>query len=201
MLRQQIITPAEYQPISLDYAKTALKQPTDLDIEDDLLAVYIGAANELASSHTGLIPVYTKLAQFFEDWAAIIVLYQASPVLSIEKVEYMPQGSTTYTELAAANYVLDKYASPPRIKFLDPYDLPAVNTDHPEAVKVTFFSGYLEQGEATTEAELQAAVPATYRQAVALMAAHWYLYRADYAKKEAPSAAMSLLNSVKVNWL
>lgn len=201
MLRQQIITPAAYQPISLDYAKTALKQPTDMVVEDDLLAVYIGAANELASSHTGIIPVYTKLAQYFEEWATIIVLYQASPVLSIEKVEYMAAGSTEYTELDASAYVLDKYAAPPRVKILEPSNLPELNTDHPEAVKVTFFSGYLVQEEATTEAELQAAVPATYKQAVALMAAHWYLYRADYAKKEAPSAAMSLLNSIKVNWI
>lgn len=200
MLRQQIITPAPYEPISLEYAKKALKQDPNSTVEDDLLAVFIAAANQVASSYTGIIPIYTKLAHYFEEWANIIILYQANPVLSVEKVEYMAEGSTAYTELDNSLYALDKFASPSRIKFLKPESLPAINTDHPEAIKITFYSGYLD-GTGKSEEELQNAVPEVYRQAVALMAAHWYLFRADYAKKDAPSAAMSLLNTIKVSWI
>tara|TARA_R110002050_G_scaffold174876_3_gene307817 strand:- start:3450 stop:4046 length:597 start_codon:yes stop_codon:yes gene_type:complete len=197
MLRQEIITAPPVQPISLEYAKKALKLDVEEAVEDDLLAVYISAAADFASSYTGIMPVLTTVAHYFTEWSDLFIFYQAAPLLEVVKIEYMAAGATTYTELAAAKYALDPYASPPRVKILKPDFLPTVNTDQPAPIKITFKAGYRADG---TNAEKQEAVPAIYKQAVALMAAHWYLYRADYARKELPSAAQHLLNTVKVNW-
>jgi uncharacterized phiE125 gp8 family phage protein len=197
MLRQEIITAPTVQPISLDYAKGALKLDVQETVEDELLSVFITAAAQYASSYTGIIPVLTTVAHYFTEWDAVFIFYQAAPLIEVDAVEYMAAGATTYTALNAGLYALDAFASPPRIQILDPTSLPAINTDHPTPIKIKFKAGYLPSG---TDAELQAAVPAVYRQAVALMAAHWYFFRADYVKKELPSAAQYLLNIVKVTW-
>lgn len=199
MTRQKIITPASFEPISLAYAKKALKLPADETVEDDLLAVFIGSANEKAMTLTGIRPVLTTIAEYYEEeWPLNFVFWNNYPILSVESVQYMPSGSTSYSTLATSNYHTDLNRAPAAIRMITG-NLPAINDEHPEAIKITYKAGYLDSED---ESALQAAVPDTYKQAVALLAAHYYMYRTDYRQKnELPTAAGVLINQLKTHWL
>lgn len=192
MKREKLITPPAGPCVTLDELKNHLK--ITHDDEDSELAIYLQAAEDSCQSYTGLQAMKATYARFFDEWCTRLVFWDRNPVLEVVSVQYMPSGSTTYTTLATTDYYNDLNAEPAAVVIKNMPSLEA----HPEAIKITFTSGYSDSADATTQRE---AVPAGLKNAILLQAGHWYMYRTDYAQKELMPASEKLLIPMKVAWV
>lgn len=193
MKRQVLITAPTALPVTLDYLKNQLKLNTGTE-EDELLTLYAEAATESCQSYTGLQAMKAEYADYYDAWCKRLEFTDRNPVLTVDSVEYMPSGSTTYSTLPTTDYYTDLNTQPAAIVL---NEMPALE-DHPEAIKITYTCGYSDSDTVTTQ---QAAVPAALKQAIVLQVGHHYMYRTDYAQKELTPASINLLRPLRISWV
>ncbi|ADG70062.1 phiE125 gp8 hypothetical protein (plasmid) [Planctopirus limnophila DSM 3776] len=156
------IAPAD-EPITLADLKRQIR--VDTSDEDDQLTAYIKAARELLEEHTERALV-TQTRQLYLDRfpSCQTIEIPCTPVTSIESIEYIdPTGQLQ--ELDPSSYVADLVSSPARIRPAYGRFWPAIRYQM-NAVIVTF-----EAGQDVDE------VPERAKQAIRLLAGHWYANR------------------------
>lgn len=151
------------KPISLDEGKAHLRV-TD-DAEDDLIQMYLDAAQQHIEDFTGVTLEPRTIVEQFDGWDGSRVLKLRSwPVNSVSSLTYR---DTDYVEqiLHPADYIMAVGSRPAR--------LAAVNITWPRAyrggdvVTVIVEAGYTSPFE----------VPAALKQAILLLLAHFYTNR------------------------
>ena len=153
------------QPIDLALAKQQCRLDVDTTDEDDVLALYIGAATAWVESYTGR----SLLAQ---TWQASLCGFQsrlwlprAAPLQTVTFVKYYDTSNVLQT-LIASVYTVAAFSEPACVSLTYAQVWPSVY-DRPDAVQVEYVTG----------ATGQALVPAPLRQAVQMLVGHFYAHR------------------------
>lgn len=169
-------------PVTLAEAKTHLR--VDTTEEDDRITGILGAATAHVDGYAGVLgrPLITQTwalkLERFPRYAFIRSDLRAGrpiddrirlplpPVQSVSSITYVDPDGATQT-WAAAKYQLVAKETRPHVVPAYGETWPTTR-DVPEAVTVTFVAGY---GDDTTD------VPEPIRQAILLLAGHWYQHR------------------------
>jgi len=159
-----IITAPSIEPVSL--ADARLHCRIDSTAEDDLLAIYITAARQMAEELTNRALITQQWRQTLDAWPAEDVRLDRSPQVSIDSVTYIDTAGATQT-LSSAAYVLDAATSPGWLIPADGATWPSTDTVA-NAVSITYTCGY---GDAASD------VPAPIRSWILLTVGYLYAQR------------------------
>lgn len=161
--------PASY-PITKEQAKQNLRLD-ELDEDDALLDLFISAA-------TDFIEVYTQRRLVTQTWdfylddfpgahcefrnGAILLPYP--PLQSVSYVKYYDSQGVLTTLANGTDYVLDSISEPAQLVPAPTKIWPSVETDRINSVEIRFVCGYASVS----------AIPASIRQALLFLIAHFY---------------------------
>ena len=162
ILQVRTYTAPTEEPVSLAEMKLHLR--VDHSDEDALIAGLITAAREQCELESRRTFCTATLEQRWErwPWAGGFPLHRG-PVQSITSITYTDEDGTTGT-MSSSDYLLYKETDPATVVLKPGAEWPAVDLMPGASIAVRYVAGY---GAA-------AAVPQRYKQAIKLMAAHWY---------------------------
>lgn len=184
MSLQRIEGPDE-EPLTLDELKAHLR--VIHRNEDALIEGYLQAARELVEKLTGAALITQRWQLRLDAFRPCIDVW-LFPVQRIEKIEYINStNERTEFDLDQARLLADK---PARIVPVHGERWPATLTV-PGAVQITLKAGW----------EDPEAVPMPFRQAILLLAGHWYANReavSDQAMHEIPMGIKALLSQYRL---
>lgn len=155
-----VVTAPAVEPVSV----SDLKDHLNLTLADDdtMLANVVVAARQYVERFIGRPIVNTTFDLHYDAFPAGAITLPKAPVTSVTSVKYLdPNG--VETTLSGGSYTADIHSDPGRI--VPGADGWPDTDDVPNAVVVRFVAGH---GAAADD------VPLTLRQAVLLIAAHWY---------------------------
>lgn len=153
------------EPVSLAEAKAHCR--VDISDDDTLIGNYIRAARqyveEICTPRRALISqTWLWVA---DEWPADDTIeLGVAPLASVTSVKYTDEDGVEAT-LAAANYLVDTYSTPGRLRLKSSASWPNVTLRELNGLIVTFVAGY---GASSTY------VPETFRQAMLLLIGNWY---------------------------
>lgn len=160
----ELISPPGIEPVSL--ADARLHCRIDGTTEDDLLAIYISAARQMAEQITNRALITQQWLQSLDAFPLEDVRLERSPQMQIDSVVYVDTSGASQT-LSSAAYVLDPWTSPGWMVPADGSSWP--DTDSvANAVRITYTCGY---GPAPAD------VPAPIRSWVLLTVGYLYAQR------------------------
>lgn len=173
-------------PVSLSEAMTHLRYE---GVEDKpLITSLVRAAVDHAQAFTGrqlMTATYKLRLASCEIPAGDIVLPHA-PLQSVSAVEYVDAAGANQT-LSTSLYTVHRHGDPGRIRPAYGQQWPTVR-DQRDAMTVTFVAGY-------ASASL---VPASIRQAILMLAAHWYEHRE--AAVDGPAPGPVVMGAQSLMW-
>lgn len=155
------------EPVSVAEFETHSR--TDSGEDDSYLSALIAAARDLCERTTGRAFINQtwalKLDYFRDPWtlSSAAIHLPRPPLSSVTSITYVDTEGVTQT-LDASYYDVDTASDPGRVLLGYNDTWPSTRTI-PQAVTITYVAGY---GAAS------ASVPDIYRQAIKLLAAHWY---------------------------
>jgi uncharacterized phiE125 gp8 family phage protein len=160
----EVVTPAAYEPVTLEEAKLA-QGITETALDADLTRI-LKAARARIEGESGRTCMQTVFRQTLDDWTDVIELLRV-PVLSVTSIEYIADWEAdTWVTIASTNYVLSSNRIVPRTT----YAWPAHRGFG--SIRIVFKAGYYALTATPTAAEITAAreaVPDTTRRAIALL--------------------------------
>lgn len=172
----ELVTPPEVEPVTRTEAKIARREALDDHEQDALIDSLIKAATQQVEEETTRQLINATWRQSLPHWPTRHggrIELRRPPVREIISVTYLDTSGVRQT-LDGSRYLLDA-ASPNRPGWL----YPAYNTSWPDArsqpgsIQVTFVAGY---GAAAANC------PETARQAIQLLAGHWFENREAVGK-------------------
>lgn len=173
MYRPVLVTAPTILPVTL----TELKEWTDIPAaateKDGSLGLALAAAVGHVDGWTGILGRALCEQSWRQDYDSLswrCMRLPLFPVISITNVKYKDTSGVEQT-VDAANYTLQTDDLGSYVRFLSTYSAPAQWTELPRA-SVTYKAGYANTG--TVEAPLAGNVPASIKQAIALLARHWF---------------------------
>lgn len=152
--------------------------------EDSILAEYIDAATEFAEQYQNRC-LRSSTWQASYDAFPDEFLLPIPPLVSVSSIAYLDTEGASQT-LSSSVYTVDAISQPARVALKYSQTWPSTY-DQINAVTVTFVAGY-------ASASL---VPARTRQAIRMIAAHWFINREAVAEKSmanVPIGALELLD-------
>ena len=183
------------EPLTVAEAKRHCRGLMDITDEDSLFEQFIPGAREVAEEFTsrGFFTQTWKYVQ--DDFTNEMWLPRAAPVQSVTHVKYYDVNGTLQT-LSTDVYRLDDVAEPARVVLKPDQSWPSVQSDRGQAVEITYVCGW-----STT-----AAIPASIKVGIALIAGHLYENRGTVAvgvgvgAVELPLSAKWFLSPHCVEW-
>lgn len=172
----ELVTPPSIEPVSRTIFKIARREDQDEHEQDALADALIAAARQLVEEETTRQLITATWRLGLPHWPTCYggrIELRRPPVQSITSVTYLDTDGVQQT-LDSSLYLLDA-ASPNRPGWL----YPAYNQTWPDArlqpnsIQVTFTCGY---------GATAASVPHTARQAIQLLAGHWWENREAVGK-------------------
>jgi len=160
MLR--VVTPPAIEPVTLSEFK--LQARVDGNDEDTLIARYIKTAREHVETILRRALITQTLMLALDNWWIGEQELLMPPLQSVTQVTYRDVNGTEHT-LSSTNYVVDTVSDPGRIRFAKGVSHPNVELWPYAPVKITYVAGYGSDAED---------VPEPIRQAVRMLAAHYY---------------------------
>lgn len=193
--KYRTISGPEEEPISLEELKAHMRvEHTD---EDDLITAYGTAAREFCEQATGRLLISQTCEMFLDQLRGDFIRFPVSPIQSVRAIQLF-DNSDVMTEVDLSSVCLDLIGSTPRIVLRTGYSWPSVTLRPANGVRVEFIAGYGSEG---------AEVPERLRQAVKLIASHWYIAREAVTgpgitmiPRDVPLAATALLRMERVNY-
>jgi uncharacterized phiE125 gp8 family phage protein len=164
----KIATPPASEPVSSTEAKLHLK--VDASTDDTLIANLITTAREAVEAIARRALITQTWDLYLDEFPEGDELKIPFPPLQSATVQYTSLDNVTAT-FAPANYAVDVYSEPGRIKLVYGAAWPGGSLCALNGVKVRFVAGF---GAA-------AAVPLKYKQAILLLVGHWYANREQVA--------------------
>lgn len=167
----KLITPPQYEPVTLAQAKLQCRVEPAVTDDDALIALLISTARQRAEHELMRSLMRQTWEVALDDWGDGIELAYP-PVLAIDSVKYIDTAGTEQT-LAANQYSLDRDREPGWLVPAYGVTWPAV-LDTPNAVRVRYRAGYSDDASETTQ---QAAVPAAIKHWILIQVASLYAHR------------------------
>lgn len=164
-----LVSEPEQEPVTLDEFNAWANLDSDNAGGDELKRALILAARQHLDGKTGIL----GRALLTQSWAWRLDAWPASgalevplpPLQSVTHIKYLDASGVEQT-WDAANYQVDPYATPGRIVIGRDATFPALRDGGQiNQVTITFVAGY---------GALATAVPQPIRQAIHLLASHWY---------------------------
>ncbi len=167
--------PPSAEPLTMVEAKTAARVDTDAD--EDFLADLIAAAREYAENATGrqMLTATWRLTldrfpggdPWWGPWwhwgSAGVIRLPRPPLQSVSAINYTDsQGNTQAVDLVN-DVIIDDQREPPRLTPAWGKVWPVIRS-MPDAVKITYVSGYTSPG----------LIPRQIKLAMKMLVAHWY---------------------------
>jgi uncharacterized phiE125 gp8 family phage protein len=182
-----VVTPPAVEPVTVEDLRAHLRLSGTQ--EDGQLAGLIKAARSQVEQETRRALIRRRLRLYLEYWPlGRVVMLPVAPVLSVvEIIAYDLQGNGT--PLAPEDFSLDRSASPARVRIKPGAGMPSHQL---LGIEIDFDAGY---GDGPED------VPNQMRQAVRLLAAHWFENReagTDLAMASLPHGLDRLLSVNKV---
>lgn len=190
-----LLTPAPLAPVSVADLQSHSVIP---DNDDDLLAIYIDAATAQVQADTGRAIVKQQWQASLECFPAVIYLPKP-PLLAVESIKYFDTDGVEQT-LDPASYQVSKIGIVGRIAPAPGLSWPSVQTGRFNGVNVVYQAGHVDIIDDVVQGE----APAQLRQAIYLLAAHFYENREASAPgniSETPMAYQMLVDSMAVSGL
>jgi len=186
-----LVTGPATEPVSKEDAKAHLR----VDGTDD--DAYITALIVTARRHVeailrrALMPQTWKLV--LDSWPDDVLKLPKPPLTSVSSVAYLDEDGESQT-FASANYVVDTNSEPGRLTLAKGASWPSGELYTLGAVQIQFVAGYADAD----------AVPQEYKQAILLLAGHFYENREAVVAaqganiQELPMAVQALLMPTRV---
>ena len=167
-----IATPSIIKLVTRTEAKSHLRIPSGVTDDDTYIDNLVLAAQECIEEYCNIILFDTEIVQYADKWEDTYNLYK-SPVensgkATIDKIEYIADGDTSYTTWDSSKYVKDVYTCPIRIGLADDEDYPDL-ADVINAIKITYDIGYSSSSDA----------PNALKQACLILVGQWYENRQE----------------------
>lgn len=164
----RVVTAPPVEPVTLAEAKTHLVIDTDVTADDTYVTALIQVAREYAENYTRRAFVQRTLEltlPYFSGYQAEICLPQP-PLQSVTHIKYL-DADGVLTTIAAADYQVDTYRHPGRVKpaYLDSW--PVVTRGDFNAVQIRYIAGY----------DLGAGSPTDYTSNIPKALKQWMLLR------------------------
>lgn len=168
MQNTRVVTPPGTSVLTLSEACAQAR--IEVGMDDATIQRYVSAATRHIEEVYG-VPMITQTKELvMDEWPACFIELVDSPVQSITSVKYTITDGTQ-TTWASTNYVAGLFSHPVRIYPNSGVQWPSAGSLRPvEAIAVRYVAGF-----GLTAAD----VPEPVRQAVALLAGHWYINRED----------------------
>lgn len=185
----RVVTEPAVEPISVDDLKVDLRIDSDLTAEDYLLVALITAARRWCEGVLRRTMITTTLELILDAFpGGDTIELPRPPLVSVTSVKYYDEAETEAT-LSAANYQVDTYSQPGRIVLTATGAWPSTALRPANGVIIRYVAGYGAE---------ESSVPATFVQAIRLLAGHWYESREAVAStgavpKEIPFGVEALL--------
>lgn len=176
------------EPVSLLEAKNFMRLDSAQD--DVLVSTLITAARIHIETTIGKVLISESWSYYLDKWPKSKTIYfPLDPIQSIEEVRFHTTDEN-YTTLSEDDYSTDLVSNHPRLLFNGTN--PAGNSKKLNQLEVRFIAGY---GDTTED------VPADLKQALLMLAAHWFEQRDPIAFGgsfvEVPRTIQALLNNYK----
>jgi uncharacterized phiE125 gp8 family phage protein len=182
MMALTLLTPPAAEPVALADARAHLR--LDATEEDALLGSLLTAARMAveAAARYALLPQSWRLT--LDDWPTQPVEIPLAPVLTLDAVRVATIGGSMLT-IDPAFYEVDTTGTPPRLAARrgQAWPMPATRL---AGIAIDFTAGHAAAAE----------VPAPLKQAILLLAAHWFENREPVplgAKAELPAMVAALI--------
>lgn len=136
----KVVTPAVLQPFTTAYAKSWLKIPASVTVEDTIVDNLIKAAADWAEKGTNRALLTQTIEEYYDCWPKCGVFkLSVAPIQSISAVAYLSGGS--YVTWNSSNYYTDMVSEPCRVVAKSTASIPAYDTDAPNVIKITYVAG------------------------------------------------------------
>lgn len=183
------------EPLTLAETRLHLRVDDDLTDQDALISGLIKAAREWTENYCRRSWCDRTLVLRMDGFPDCFLLPRG-PVRSVTSITYLDASGASQT-LAASQYQVDIYSTPPRI--VAPLGVVWPNTQDGaiNAVSVTYAVGY---GTGGSPDDLTV-VPASVKAAMKLLIGHWYENRelvANVQMAEVPMAVKALLSAYEI---
>lgn len=160
-----LITPPDVEPVTLSEAKSHLR--VDISTDDTLIGSYISTAREYVEMICR--PRVALIAQTWryiaDEWPADDTIELAPyPLQAVSSIKYTNDAGAV-TTIGSANYLVDTYSEPGRVRLKSAYSWPSVTLQELNGFAVEFVAGF---GDAGSD------VPTPLRQAILMLVGHWY---------------------------
>ena len=187
-----IVTPPAAEPVTLAEMKSHLRYTGSG--EDALINALITAAREQCELQSGRAFVTQTLRWSLSGWPESgAIRLPRPPLISVTSISYTDGDGDAQT-MPGADYAVYPDAEPGRVVVAVGAGWPTATLQAGLAIRVTYVAGY---GDADD-------VPSRYKQAIKLLAAHWWLHReavvlsGSQQLAELPLAVGSLLGMERV---
>jgi uncharacterized phiE125 gp8 family phage protein len=160
--RVKITTAPATEPVTVAEAKAQSR--IDASAEDTLIERYISAARiqcENISARSYVTRTYTA---YLDCWPGWVFTLPFPPLAAITSIKYYDDVGGAAATVSSADYIVDINSEPGRVALVSGASWPSVSLRPINGVEIIYTAGY---GAA-------AAVPAIYKQAIVLVAAHYY---------------------------
>lgn len=193
-LSLKVLTVRANPAVSLSDAKTFLR--VDGAAEDAMISTLVDAATDMVERATRRTMIHQTYRMRLDTFPDGPIELPRSPVQSISaggayaysmpRVRYFGTGGTEHTLTENQDYLLDLDNNPPSLQLLPQTYWPLTQPGRAKAVEIDWVAGY---GTFSTQ------VPPLLRQAVLMLAAHWYANREAVGQvgSEVPLAVDSIL--------
>ncbi len=184
-----LATPPDFYPVGVDAIKAYLKVSSDS--EDDLFELWAATAASVVTGATDHQLAEASYTAYFDVFASRMWL-PLVPLLSVSAVEYRDADGEWQTADADLYEVVTRGQRFGYVRSAEGASWPTPGR-WDRAVRVTFTAGY-EDAES---------VPAAARQAVCMLAGHWYLRREAASEErlaEIPLALTAWYDTLRAKW-
>jgi uncharacterized phiE125 gp8 family phage protein len=171
-----VITPCQYEPVSVD--DMMLHSRVDSDAEYSYLEGLVMVARRYVEQVTRRVYMPAVLEWTLDAWpSARYIEVESPPLRAVESVKYVSEAGSE-TVFNASNYIVDTAPAPGQIWLRRDASWPSETLRESGAIKIRYTAGYSDVlGASPTQAQITAArsaVPINVRHAIKLIAAHLY---------------------------
>lgn len=172
----KLFTAPTAEPIDLDEVKLHLR--VDIDDDDTYIESLVVVAREYCegvANHRFITQTWDIVMDAFPGIGTLYLPKSLTPLVSVTHIKYTDEDDVQST-FSSASYVVDIYSDPARIKLADDANWPSDTLTELNGIEIQIVVGYGDPED----------VPQKYKQAIMLMAGHWYENREQVISGEVP---------------
>jgi uncharacterized phiE125 gp8 family phage protein len=159
----RVVTEPSVEPITLAEARTHLVIDADFTADDPYITSLISVARRYAENITRRAYVQRTLELLLPNFSEYEFILPQPPLRSVSFIKYIDTDGVLQT-VAAADYQVDTYREPGRIKPAYLESWPTIVRGDFNAVQIRYVAGYAESGSPASDLDYRVNVPEQLKQ-------------------------------------